>query len=293
MNAGEFEVANVDGSMDVDLDDGVGTKAVQNDDSDPTETAKATKIITKTNCKFTHGSFDIGGKHAYILNKDRTNDETNYFSDKGTLANATGTGTGQGEDNWVGTTTTSGTTTVKYFVAMSWKMTFNYTFHSETSPVSIYFDYASSTMTRAQKTAASSGSKQTANGFRIAFLPEGGTPKVWGYRTGTAATDLHYVTGTGISNLGSYTATNYIPETNGTYTAASDATTAADQTHNEGLIERIATINKTSDPASIVINCVAWFEGTDEDVVSEAAMDGVSAKLNFYARSDYVAPSGD
>ena len=299
--AGDFAVANVDGNLDVDLVGGVGTKiqdASQKAPGDSGYDKSTAKILIKdaNTYKFTHGSFDHTASTAWTLNKDSTGSNDKYLS-KGTLANATGTGTGQGEDNWIGTTTGTGVSTVKYFVAMSWKMTFNYDFNQEANNVGIYFNQGSSTIELAESNQATDKTAKTINGFRVAFLPASGTAKIWGKRSltygGTVADNkypnLGYVKTAG--TIDHYTTSEYLEASPATYTAAEDGTSETDAT-NKARIDRLFTLSKPSGDgagtiASKEVNCVVWFEGEDPDVISAAEMNIVTLKLDFYARSDY------
>ena len=302
--AGDFAVANVDGNLDVDLVGGVGTKvqdASQKAPGDSGYDKSTAKILIKdaTTYKFTHGSFDHSALTAWTLNKDSTGSTNKYLS-KGTLANATGTGTGQGEDNWIGTTTGTGVGTVKYFVAMSWKMTFNYDFNQEVNNVGIYFNQGSSAIDLADSNVDTEKAAKTIKGFRVAFLPDSGTAKIWGKRKvsdgGTVDANskypnFGYVKGadatTGVDH---YTTSEYLEEKKSPYTPAEDGTESTDAT-NKARIDRLFTLSKPSGGSTTIaskdVNCVVWFEGEDPDVISAAEMNIVTLKLDFYARSDY------
>lgn len=90
---------------------------------------------------------------------------------------------------------------------------------------------------------------------------------------------LSYVNGTAAGSTLAYTAMNYVVNDAG-YSRVENAAEAA---NSNTLAERICVL--TDEHPSVTITCAAWFEGTDPNVISGAAMKCMSASMTFYSRS--------
>ena len=167
------------------------------------------------------------------------------------------------------------------YYAVSWQYTFTYAFGGDSTAMNLYFDAAASTCTGTQVTAASgTQTEQTYKGFRIAFINSAASRKVV-WAENQASSNCHYVTATDTAT-GSYfnvdstsQAGDLIDSTSMTAIAenGSGTTTRADY------LGQFTTTTNT-----ITIKCVAWFEGTDPNIVNGARMDQVSAAMTFYTR---------
>lgn len=267
-SAGEFTVKEVDGNLNVTLAAGQGTTAVKNNGTAPGEGEKAEKIAVAANSFLIDGSVDHATGKAYRLSRNPS--DTERYHDYGTASST-----------WLYRTDASSN---KYYIAMSWTMTFSYTFGTETNAVGIYLNLKDSVFNNERHSGGiENGTNDTAKGFRIAFVSDSGFNKVWGNNTvGTlntsANTDLTYVNSQ--TGLGKYTSSNYMKH-DSNYVTIADGTADA-----ENLVERIGTL--TTSDADTVVTCIAWFEGTDPNVVTSDQTDlkTLSAAMSFYARLD-------
>lgn len=283
MQAGDFEIAQIDGNLDCTVTAGIGT-IVTGSKAEGNQAIEIASAHGADDHRLLDGSVNHATGKPYRLNRDTTGDADHYkeFS----LPSVA-------EPDWEvkSITTTTPAKTTHYFVAVSWTLTFSYTFNSETKPVGVYFNYNSSTMTATQVTAAvgDGNGNKSQEGFRIAFIPattvsSSNRALVWGFNT--AYGSGHYVNGVASSNVGTYSGNYAYPAE--TYTAAVDGTDAASDTANRARKERICTL-VPSTQESMAVTCIAWFEGEDDNVVNDTEMDKMKAKLNFYARSDFAA----
>ena len=133
----------------------------------------------------THGSVDHTAKKAFTLDPDAAPSNPKYL-DKGANAST----------NWqykpdVKVPDSSAPTpvvrTVDVYVAVSWTMTFRYTFAGDTTPVALYLDLHDSTFS--EETGNPNFTKdpvgkteETKKSFRVAFM-NGTHPMVWGNNT--------------------------------------------------------------------------------------------------------------
>ena len=177
------------------------------------------------------------------------------------------------------------------YYAYTWKITASYKWGADHTDVNVFFDYSGSTMTRNQKTAAADEhSEQTALGFRIAIIADcdGGRTAV----VNKLQTIANFSMVDGSSATTAYTAKNdstvsYFASdkygkcgTSGStsYTKAKDADSG--QRNREDYLGKI-TYSAATD--TLDLYCVAWYEGTDANVITGAAMDAVNSTLKFYA----------
>jgi hypothetical protein len=290
-SAANFGINTVDGNLTATLQARVGTAL---DGAD--------KIKSDTNCRLYHGSFNAltSGDNlnkAYILNQEPDGSGNDVYEDKGTETASFGTGAGAANAAWHVRTAKDSPSDpdIKYFVAFSWKITFNYTMATGESKYGIFLDLDKSSFVAdddpIRSAEISSGAvrydEKTQIGLRIAFIPSAGatSAKVFGNNPGPESdvTKLKYVKGRASTDTANYATTNYMVH-NGSYKrhANSGETPAEGQT--------VAAASQvdclyTATAASTDVICVAWYEGEDANVISRAQMDNVKANLSFYVRA--------
>ena len=182
----------------------------------------------------------------------------------------------ESDANWGVTSTTPAQVT---YYAVSWQYTFTYKFGGDSTAMNLYFDAAASTATGAEVTAASgSHTEQTYKGFRIAFIC-GSRKVVWAENQEQA--NCHYVTATdtqtgSYSNVNSASAQGDLIDSGAMTAIAEDATGTTTRSDYLGQF--------TTSSANLVVKCVAWFEGTDPNIINGARMDQVTAAMTFYTR---------
>lgn len=263
-SAGNFEVVQIDGSMECDLYKGVGTKISA--DGKHVLVGNADPDIEYI---LLDSSVDLDTGHAYRLNR-----ESSGYQDMGAAA----------ESNWhCDTRLDDEGNTLWYYAAVSWTIDFKYTFRTESDDVGVYLNLKASTMSAQTPSEAAIGghTEKSQYGFRIAFLPTGGGGFVFG-NSSADPTTLRYVSGTtpGLAPTGSvktYTASNYV-------TYGSDKPIYDDGPGHEDAPERICTL--TRDNTHNLVTCIAWFEGEDPNVIHGTQMDIMNVELSFYVRSD-------
>lgn len=305
---GDFKIAQIDGNLACDPAGGVGTfvnaagDIVVGQDADNDKTADANTANLLLDGSFNHTTTGTA-LHAFRLSRDG-----DTFDNRGDL-NGTGENAPGTLGKWWYTTLNVGTSPVvatKYYVAVSWTLTFKYTFHSESKDVGVYLDLKGTQFDRKEGSEAISSSdptspnykKDSAKGMRIAFIEsgEGGKRTVFGNRElGTNPneyTNLKYINGTANNAKGTYSATDYNLH-DGSYDRINDSTSETDTAH-KALPERVCTITigNGEGEKTKTVTCVAWFEGEDPDVVNGTAMAVVGANLQFYARLDNTATTG-
>lgn len=278
-STGDFEVAKLDGNLGCQVTGLIGTDVTDNVISiipDPDE-AQATSAVLGD------ASFDHVNKVLYT-----DTDVANTYAPLDTMAaNVPADGGYQAgdDDHWVYSTINKKT----YWYAVAWNLRFSYDFVAETTGVNVFLNINASTMTRSTATSHESGN-DTAKGFRIAFL-SGSTAKVWGklcdknYKA--------YANSSWSSVAGGYNPC-YVSSTGGTtnYTNANfiDASTTLEKATNSTTnqterLDYLATIANptTGGTAYINVTCVAWYEGSDPNVVDASIMARVRASMSFYA----------
>ena len=280
-NVTSFAVTKTGGSLGVAVSAGVGTETTGTSPySGIALKGYSTSSDATDDVKLTHGSFDHTALNVY-----KPNDALDVFTP---VAEPT---TGNGYQ-WTldGTDQTAG----KIYYAVSWTITFTYTYSSDTRNVYLYFDgsvYNESTNPEAstfshQVVTAGSEAKHTYMGFRIAMV--GGAHKVvWAPGT-NVDTDEKYQSGSAKANVSSYAATNAYNSA-GNLIDSTGVSSIRSGTLPNNPTERadyIGTFTNTTPGTTnvIALKCVAWFEGNDTNVVDGADLDQVTAKLAFYTR---------
>lgn len=287
-------VVSTTGSLKGTFESGVGT------------TASTDSIAVTSGAVLTHGSLN----HTNKLVSWPTDDSAQKFGSY-TIAAA-------GSDSTADFATHSGTDATSgnllrlvddkgnsVYSAFTWKMTLTYTTSNVTDVYGLFFDNANSVVT---KTSAASATKETYKGFRLALIGAEET-MVWAdnqveakcaYVSAVDGTS-HAAAVTGTWSEGVQTATGYADET----LIASDTATGKIASLAVGGIED-GSVNETGAQAyrnylgkfvapaagegvdrtkrTLSFLCVAWFEGTDENVITAASMDTVRAGLFFETR---------
>lgn len=174
--------------------------------------------------------------------------------------------------SWLGETKNS----VNSWYAVSWKYTFIYYFNdSPNTTVNFYFNASESRITGVSE-------NQTGTGFRIAFLPGESTANSLVFAGAQAKENCSYVNST--STTGTYNTDLIATDTYTSYTQAADH--EADATSRNDYLYTFSTssanYNSTNKTDTVVVECVAWFEGTDPNVIMGKTLDTVSATLSFY-----------
>lgn len=259
-SAGSFEVVQVDGYLDCDIAPGVGTLI------DP----DTNKVLIKSDEEgvshaLSDGSVDLNTGHAYRKNKD-----TVGFKDWGA----------PDPDEWVVRAMVEDDVSVKNFIAVSWTLTFKYTFRTESSDLGIYLNLGLSDIVAREtprKAAEGGQTEKSQLGFRIAMISDGGKNLVFGNNPASDVTTLKYVSGTSESSISHYTTNNYVQHDD-------DYVMVQNGTGHTTEPERICTLSRSH--TSHVVTCIAWFEGEDPNVIDGTQMDIMSARLTFYARND-------
>ena len=176
-----------------------------------------------------------------------------------------------------------------WYYAVSWNMTFTYDFGSDPNPRKVYFDVSNSHADPTVGTAAQGGaSEKTQKGFRLAFHNKTTRNLIWAPLQDQPS-DIHYVTD--INAIGSYAnnATEHLIYSgleNNKLVASGSA--SVNPGENVGM-NYICTLAPDDGNAGngienvVDINCVAWFEGTDPNVINRAEMNNIAASLSFFA----------
>lgn len=259
-----FAVTKTGGSMATALTAGAGT------------VVSGSAITLQENVKLTHGSFNHTSNTAFY-----PNDTATVF---------TGVAKPDGSSTAFTTWALPGTDNKVYF-AVSWTITFTYTFSGSTAPVYLYFDGtagegATSKMTAHTQTEAGTNSDlQSYKGFRVALMA---TSKViWAPEQSNAA-DLKYQSAanatTSYGANGEYAASGSLISSAG-YAANKTDAIGNTPTSRADYLGTFATPTAPATTSQIVVNCVAWFEGNDSNIVNAAYLHNVSATLGFYTRA--------
>lgn len=261
-----FQVQSMEGSLSATLAAKAGV-TVDN----------ATQMVTAKG-NLTHGSFDHVGQHFYTFGEDADeNGQPDNFTDLSDFATATDAKLLAG---------TLGATSVYY--ACAWTVTTTYSFNSD-DPVDLFFSPTESLCTLTA--GAGEFTKHAKTGFRLAFICES-EKIVWApYHEKTELTEeskvFNYINGTTAASKGTINKTSDLILGNGKTgevfnTSITDKAldkTAGNATRVDHLGQFVRTTKET-----LVVNCVAWFEGEDAGIVNETTMDAISATLKFYTR---------
>lgn len=255
-NITSFAVRKLGGDLSYVVAAGVGTKKVD---------SSATSSITLDgdNPALCDASFNHTTKHPW-----KANSTASAFTEITT----------ENVANWGVTSTTPAQVT---YYAVSWSYTFTYTFGGDSTAMNLYFGSADSTITpTVNKAAEGTHTEQTFKGFRIAFLCDTSSRAVVWAKNQTSA-NCHYVVASNdqtgaYSNVNSTSAAGNLIDSTGIATIDENATGTTTRTDYLGQF--------TSGSNTLTIKCVAWYEGTDPNVINGSEMDTVAAALTFYTR---------
>ena len=260
-----FAVTKTGGSMTSVVAAGAGTKVANS----------GAAITLNDNVTLTHGSYN------------HTNSTAFYPNDTGTVFTGVAKPAASTDyNNWALPGTNN-----QVFFAVSWSITFTYTFSSNTSPVYLYFDgtagnAATSKMTDHEQTVAgkSGTTLESYKGFRVAMKAT--NTVIWAPEQADTASLKYQSTASATANYsanGTYVATGSLISSTG---YAANLTDAIGNTPTQ----RADYLGTFATPASgststVTVECVAWFEGNDANIVNDANLHNVSATLGFYTRA--------
>lgn len=260
-----FTVKDSGGSLDRVITAGTGTLVTGSGDS--------AVIGLNTNCVLTDGSFNHTSKHTWAHNPNTGANDTTHCFDKNVDSG----------NNWVAGTISEET----FYHAVSWTVAFTYTFGTSSANVNLYFDVSStSVMTAGSGTQSGTGYKDTEKGFRIAMYNESASKAlVWadlqdadkcGYIDSDSDGSDATITSKKLTYSSGLVDKNVTESTSG-YIAANSATSSGSESNCLGTF--------TTSAATITLKFVAWYDGTDENVISASTMAPVSATMNFFTRT--------
>lgn len=286
VNATNFKVVNMNGSLKRNITAGLGTAVTGDAWGEQTVTPEK---VSEKYVTLTDASFDYASKKLYTdVPTDDSSQPTSY-TELAQLSSSSVKADFQVETN------------SSVYYALTWNVQFAYMFDADTTSMDLFFDAASTYDIDDDATIPGTNGKETKDGFRIAIIPEAGQPKVilpFKERPGTI--DEKRVTGTTSADLTAYsTATNsqgvliYGNDANATNGILKEK--AADSVSHTDRLDYIGTIQygttnsvmvDTKDSKSLGLNVtfVVWFEGTDATIVNESAMQQVQANMKFYTR---------
>ena len=270
-----ISVANLEGSLSCTLLKGVGT------------VVDGSSIVLKDNVSNGNASWlgDASFDHTSTNLYNDTAVENNY-ENLGTLAAAeTAEAATVGSSKWFVSLDT--TNSRRYYRAVSWTMKFAFNFQGDTTPMNLYFDTTSTASATTHTNAQNSSTAETGKGFRLAFLPEvAGDAFVWA--PNQTIGNCNYVASTSALKDATNTA--------GSYAAYTTDLVASNTAAENKLLNTATSGNATpynylgqfvydsaANPDELEVKCVAWFEGTDPNVVTDAALQTVVANLKFFA----------
>lgn len=261
INADNFEVVSTDGSLAYTLTAGNCTEV--------SGTGSSAKIQVISGKRLTDASVDlistVGSMTVYTDNAKDDGSQPSAFST-------------------VSSSYVVPSTNDSVYYCATWTITFTYEFNGGQTSVDLLFNCGESVMTVGAQTkaAANSSTMDASKGFRIGM-----------YTTGTGAQSIVFADQQELAKCSYITA---ISGTTGTYTAVTDSAgnlvdtsntlgLAADGADHSSRGDFIGTINKgEGTTGTLTLNCVAWFEGTDENIINDAVFKKMSATLKFYTR---------
>lgn len=307
ITTGNFAVVKTDGTLDVSCTYGVGT-AVTTDGS-----GKNTIVNPVTDAKIGDISFNPATKQLWNDTGAGTafrtiGDNTSYRSQP--VTNGSGTHAWKIND--------------KTYHAFTWKITVSYEWGADYTPLNIMFDWGSSAMTATSQSTGRAHTKFGFR-IALIGMTDASTPNhtvVWSKLSDAdrAATDLDSDGNTtdpgeaaskfsavvGSSEAAQYGADSKSTDNDnysyfgtdvyalggtaiGSATAIGSWAKATDGDANQDQREDyLGTITRTGDEStsSMAIWCVAWYEGTDSSIVSDADLAQVSSTVALYATLD-------
>lgn len=272
-----FAVTSLDGELDCAFTAGVGTELA--DSALVNEKDKNNKKIVVSD-HYLLADSSLNGKQLWTNVGDANADATGaYQSIVADVTDANETALLAATNTY----TTPSSYTEKVLWAFTFKMTFGYTYSGDHTPVNLFFDNdsAKSIVEKTNHDAAVDG-KETYKGFRIAFIC-GDRTLIWAdNQTGT---NVKQVTSTDASAAIATTATSGVIASD-TTVPAKPADKSASQSSR---VDFIGQIPYAASNAHLDVWVVAWYEGTDPNVISASSKDTVSVSMGFYSRVDAPA----
>ena len=292
----DFAVESLDGALTAVSNNLCGTNAPA------TSAAGTTSAVSlATNVKLCDSSFNHANGELFtdVIGNDDV--QTGHVK-VGDLDDLTGSNT----TAW----SVNGTTT---YYAAAFQITFTYTFKGDTTARHLFFDTNLSS-SEAEKQVGDYGENdhwRTSRGFRIALInddendqqqivwaPQRGSADKYYVDGGAGDTDVtySYVTGNALDALGTYNVTKDAAAqsllcsqtTNNKLSTYAGDNPNADTDHTNRF-DYLGTITNTSGSGLLTIKVVAWFEGTDPEVINKSTMDQVSTTMKFYVRTAHAA----
>lgn len=271
MDANNFAITKLDGNLEAEITEGTGTK--KKADADVIYVAE--DAANDSPNELTHASYDYASDKVFV-----STGGTSYAVKTELLAKAK-KDTVQPHN---------------VYYAVTWTVTFHYTFPADTTPVNLYFDITDGTGSSATANTTPSGTLQTHKGFRLGIIgkePTSGhgttNKRVWAPLEDDADEAKKYVSWSTDKGV----AANYTAESKVLITghAANYGTGATDYNKTDvaqclGQFTAIGA-NKKSD---LEFKFIAWFEGEDKNIVDEAQLNSVKASLKFYTRQNNPQP---
>ncbi len=263
----QFQATDSEGNLQVLAHAGVGTTT--------TATSAATTSAVTVDGVLTHGSYNAtaGGATTgklYVANITESQDgyAIDSYSNKGAISDNTGTTITPSNYPWMAGETGE-ESSKKIWYAVSWTIDVSLASEGNKSSTKMVFvNFKDTTF----------GNKTDVNqGFRVAIMSGSNT-----YIIGNDAHKKH-VKGTTTSDVEEWSTYHQFAET---YTLVQDNTskTTAETETNGFLFELSGTTAST-------VTCVAWYEGEDTNVVSDAnnTFTASDLKLSFYCRQTTTA----
>lgn len=277
-----FKVVRLDGDLSCEMKPGTGTA----------QDGAAIKIAT--GAELTHGSFNHTTGQVSVKTGTEVIDavEKDVYTAKATVPNSDNPASPTELTGLLAGSYTDTTGSHNVYYAVTWFMTFQYKLPATTATAgnvyNLYLDTANSVFTETLGSGSYEG-KETHKGFRIAFYPNA-QPKtasntqnarVWADdQVAANCTYVSAVGGSGASATSSYSSPFLIDSANSTVIA--EGTSGADNI--DICLGQFS--NYSGGISKLGFTCVAWFEGTDANVINESTLDTVVTSLAFYTRNN-------
>ena len=288
INAGTYTVVKTTANLDYQLTAGIGTYLDTADTTGSTILVKSMYNSSLVDNKLTDGSFD----HL----------QSNIYTPDASVDTATATALASATD--LNMTRAELDTHGKVYTAVTFTAVFKIKFASQANNIGLFFDIGASSFTAADAPASgqAASSNAASKGFRMAFVGTAGTNSSTYVSRVVAplqtAANCKYVDATVAQDLITE-ATQTDPEVvNGTaYTdpylmdsayagspTALPADGAINQTAAAARKDYLGTFNfLENQEVSLTYTIVAWFEGTDSNVVNDTVLQAVTSVLHFKA----------
>ncbi len=278
INAGNYTVREVDGSLDATLAliENGGVQAVA---------ANGKSITIAAETRLADSSFN---DHTVYTDTGNTDGTATGYEAKATIADNGTIALVEAKNPMIALSSYDGTADHDIYWALAWKVTLNYR-KASTVNYNLYLDYTSTY-------ASIASDPDTARGFRVAFVPitgaaaddsaktvgATGVARTWAPYTNAAATGLYHVKAAGTgrtvgTTVEAYSETNLILPANTAYSG--NATNVACY---------LGTFAGTSGyTVNMSFICVAWYEGEDPSIVSSNSVRTPVANLpmNFFVKA--------